>query len=129
MSTGNLHILIGWIAMSFGVISGAAIGLFFHKEEWAGGYSSFRRRMLRLAHISFFGLGFINLLFGLTLQTITLPTQYTVISSYAFLIGVTTMPLCCYLAAWKKFFRHLFPIPVLSVMAGIIPILLGWPSS
>ena len=122
MSTGNLHILLGWGAMFFGVISGAAIGLFFQKEEWAGGYGAFRRRLLRLGHISFFGLGFINLLFGLTLKTITLPVLHTSISSYGFLIGVITMPLCCYLTAWKKPFRHLFPIPVLSVLAGIIPI-------
>lgn len=129
MITANLHILIGWVAMFLGVISGAVIGLFFHKEEWAGGYGAFRRRMLRLGHISFFGLGFINLLFGLTLQTITLPVLHISISSSGFLIGVITMPLCCFLAAWKKPFRHLFPLPVLSVLAGIIPILLGWPSS
>jgi len=129
MSTGNLHILIGWGAMFLGVASGAVIGLFFHKEEWAGGYGSFRRRMLRLGHISFFGLGFINLMFGLTLQVITLPVSHISIASFGFLIGVITMPLCCFLAAWKKPFRHLFPVPVLSVLAGIIPILLGWPSS
>lgn len=115
--------------MFLGVISGAAIGLFFHKDDWAGGYGAFRRRLLRLGHISFFGLGFINLLFGLTLQNITLPVSHISISSSGFLIGVITMPLCCFLTAWKKPFRHLFPLPVLSVLAGIIPILLGWPSS
>ncbi len=129
MSTGNLHVLIGWGAICLGVVSGAVIGLFFHKEDWAGGYGSFRRRMIRLGHISFFGLGFTNLMFGLTLQAITLPVAHINIASFGFLIGVITMPLCCFLAAWKKPFRHLFPIPVLSVLAGIIPILLGWPSS
>ncbi len=129
MSTGNLHILIGWGAILLGVVSGAVIGLFFHKEDWAGGYGSFRRRMIRLGHISFFGLGFINLMFGLTLQVITLPVAHISLASFGFLIGVITMPLCCFLAAWKKPFRHLFPIPVLSILAGIIPILLGWPSS
>lgn len=129
MSTGNLHILIGWGAILLGVVSGAVIGLFFHKEDWAGGYGSFRRRMIRLGHISFFGLGFTNLMFGLTLQAITLPVVHISIASFGFLIGVITMPLCCFLAAWKKPFRHLFAVPVLSVLAGIIPILLGWPSS
>lgn len=129
MGTDNLHILAGWSAMLFGVISGAAIGLFFHQEDWAGGYGGFRRRLLRLAHIAFFGLGFINILFGLTLKYISLPPLYTSISSYGFIIGVISMPLCCYLTAWKKPFRHLFPIPVISVLTGIIPILLGWPSS
>jgi hypothetical protein len=85
--------------------------------------------MLRLGHISFFGLGFINLLFGLTLQAITLPVLHTNIASVGFLAGVITMPLCCFLAAWKKSFRHLFPVPVLGVMIGIVSILLGWGSS
>jgi hypothetical protein len=39
------------------------------------------------------------------------------------------MPLNCFLAAWKESFRHLFPIPVLAVISGILPILIGWPSS
>jgi hypothetical protein len=129
MNTAQLHILIAWTAMLLGVITGAVGGLFFHNDEWAGGYASFRRRMLRLGHISFFGLGFINLLFGLTLQAITLPVLHTNIASVGFLAGVITMPLCCFLAAWKKSFRHLFPVPVLGVMIGIVSILLGWGSS
>ena len=113
--------------MLLGVITGAVIGLFFHKEDWAGGYASYRRRMLRLGHISFFGLGFINLMFGLTLQAVALPDFNIRISSYGFMTGVIAMPLCCFLAAWKKPFRHLFPVPVIGVLAGIVPMLLGWP--
>ena len=127
MSTADLHLLIGWGAIFLGVVSGAVIGLFFHREDWVGGYSSFRRRMLRLGHISFFGLGFTNIVFGLTLQVITLPAFHIDIASPGFVVGVITMPLCCFLTAWKKPFRHFFPIPVLGVLAGVIPILLGWP--
>jgi len=129
MDTGDFHILVGWCAMLLGVVSGAMIGLFFHKDDWAGGYASFRRRMLRLGHISFFGIGFINLMFGLTLQVITLDAFYTNLASYAFLIGVISMPLVCFLSAWHKPFRHLFPIPVLSVASGIVLVLMGWPFS
>lgn len=126
MGTSDLHLLIGWIAMLLGVFSGAVIGLFFHIDDWAGGYASFRRRMLRLGHISFFGLGFINLLFGLTLQSISIRAPYVSIASIGFMLGVTTMPLCCYLTAWKRAFRHLFPVPVVSVAAGIVGLLMGW---
>ncbi|MGB5260031.1 MAG: hypothetical protein WBO34_05840 [Gammaproteobacteria bacterium] len=126
MDTSDLHLLIGWIAMLLGVLSGAVIGLFFHIDDWAGGYASFRRRMLRLGHISFFGLGFINLLFGFTLQSISIRAPYVSIASIGFMLGVTTMPLCCYLTAWKRAFRHLFPVPVVSVAAGIVGLLMGW---
>lgn len=126
MDTAELNILVGWVAMLSGVISGAAIGLFFHIDTWAGGYASFRRRMLRLAHISFFGLGFINLMYGLTLLAIPLPRPLSTVGSLGLIVGVITMPLCCYLTAWKTGFRHLFPVPVLGVATGIIAILYGW---
>ena len=127
MDIANLHILVGWIAMLSGAASGAVLGLFFDRDGWAGGYASFRRRMLRLGHISFFGIGFLNLLFGLTLTAVAMPPTHGRIASAGFLVAVITMPACCFLAAWKKQLRHLFPIPVIAVLAGIVPVLLGWP--
>lgn len=129
MASVQFHVLVGWLAVLLGVASGAAMGLLFHQETWAGGYGSFRRRMLRLGHISFFGIGFLNFFFAMTLAQVSLPETWTRIASYGFLIAVITMPACCYLTAWKKPFRHLFPIPVLAVLTGVIPILLGWPAS
>lgn len=125
MEVSQLHILIGWGSMIMGALSGAIIGLFFHRDEWAGGYASFRRRLMRLGHIAFFGLGILNLLFGFTLQTLPLAEPYLTISSTGFMVAVIAMPLCCFLAAWHKPFRHLFPIPVLGVMAGVVPIVMG----
>ena len=129
MDTGVLHVLVGWSAVLFGAASGAVMGLFFHEESWAGGYGSYRRRMLRLGHISFFGIGFLNFFFGLTLSLITLPSMHAQIASWGFLIAVFAMPACCYLSAWKKPMRHLFPVPVLAVLAGVVPILIGWAAS
>ena len=120
------NLLAGWIAMLAGALSGAIIGLFFHREEWMGGYSSFRRRMTRLGHISFWGLGFINILFGLSVNALELSSGNVRVASAAFILGLITMPLCCFLTAWRKPFRHLFPVPVISVVAGIVFFLMGW---
>ncbi len=125
MDISLLHIQIGWGSMVMGALTGAAIGLFFHREEWAGGYSSFRRRMMRLGHIAFFGIGFLNLMFGLTMQVVALPETLEIVSSAGFILAAIAMPLCCFLSAWRKPFRHLFPIPVLGVLAGILPTLFG----
>ena len=65
-------------------------------------------------------------MFGLTLQALQLTGPAPVFGSVGLIVGVITMPLCCYLTAWKKFFRHLFPVPVLSVATGIVAILYGW---
>lgn len=115
--------------MLLGASSGAILGLFFHRADWAGGYGAFRRRMLRLGHISFFGIGILNFLFALTLSMVELPENYVRIASAGFVVAVITMPLNCFLTAWKEVFRHLFPIPVLSVVTGVLPIVIGWPSS
>lgn len=73
--------------------------------------------MLRLAHISFFGIGFINLAFALT--TKAYPAYASRFSSTLLIAGGISMPLICYLAAWKKFFRNLFFIPVSCLIAGV----------
>lgn len=112
--------------MFLGVVVGAIMGLFFHQDSWAGGYASFRRRMLRLAHVSFFGIGFINLLYGLTLQVIDIKPVLAIIASRGFLVGGLLMPTVCFLTAWKTTFRHLFPIPVIGVLIGITSLLMGW---
>ncbi len=109
---------IGWIAFLLGGLAGAIPGLFFHHPDWLGGYSSWRRRMIRLAHISFFGLGLINLLFALTAKTLRIETGLQGISALL-IVGVIAMPAVCYLSAWKQPFRNLFFIPALSVIAGI----------
>ena len=122
----HTNLLIGWIGMLAGVVSGSIIGLFFHRDEWLGGYTSFRRRMVRLGHISFFGLGFLNILFAFTLTVVSLDVVAAHISSWGLIIGAVTMPACCYLCAWKKNLWILFPIPVASLLLGICALLWGW---
>ena len=118
---------IAWIGMLLGVLSGALIGLFFHREDWMGGYNSFRRRLTRLGHISFFGLGFINFFFAISHHVAGVATGCAIPAAIAFTVGAITMPTFCFLTAWKKPFRHFFFIPVISVATGIILTLTGWP--
>jgi len=124
----SLNLLAGWIAVLGGVVSGAVIGLFFHRDEWMAGYSSFRRRMTRLGHISFWGLGLVNVMFGLSVESVDLPTLNARIASAGLILGLVTMPLCCFLTAWRKPFRHLFPVPVIGILAGVVSLLAGWAS-
>lgn len=129
MDTATLHIFVGWTAALCGVIAGGFIGLFFHRESWAGGYASFRRRMMRLGHISFFGIGFLNLFFGLSLGSLALREPALQIASAGLLVAVVAMPACCFLAAWKQPLRHLFPLPVLAALTGITAIVMGFAAS
>lgn len=116
----------GWIGMLVGVLCGAILGLFFHREDWMGGYASHRRRLTRLGHISFFGLGLLNLNFAATAGLLNLHGWSMNVSSMGLIMAAITMPICCFLTAWKKPFRHLFPIPVVAAAIGILAILVGW---
>ena len=115
----QINLFAAWVGILLGFIAGAVPGLFFDRESWLGGYGSWRRRLIRLAHISFFGLGFINLGYALSLRAMDLG-QPSPLASIALLVGAIAMPTVCYLAAWKKEFRHLFPIPVTSLLIGVI---------
>jgi hypothetical protein len=126
MEIASLNLLAGWIGMLGGVISGAIIGLFFHQEGWMGGYFSFRRRMTRLGHISFWGLGFINVMFALSVRAVEFPIMSMRVASLGFILGLVTMPVCCFLTAWRESFRVLFPVPVICVLVGVVSLLLGW---
>jgi len=112
----NIH--AAWIGFFLGCLAGAAAGLFFDDNDWLGGYGSWRRRMIRLAHIAFFGIGLLNLSFALTARYLGFATGLQPTSALL-IVGAVAMPLVCYLSAWKMVFRHLFFIPAISVIVGI----------
>ncbi len=114
-----INIQCAWIGFLLGCIAGAIPGMFFHRGDWLGGYSSWRRRMLRLAHISFFGIGFINLLFSLTSRSLNIEKGLGV-ASVLLVLGAVSMPLVCYLSAWKTVFRNLFFIPAGTVTVAVM---------
>ena len=113
-----INLYAGWISILAGCIAGAVAGLFFGREKWLGGYDSWPRRMTRLGHISFFGIGFINLAFALSAASLGVEDQVQ-ITSVLLIVAVITMPLLCYLSAFVRTFRHLFFIPAGSVMFAI----------
>ena len=114
----HANIYAAWILFLLGALTGAVAGLSFHRKEWLGGYDSWPRRLIRLGHISFFGLGFLNLAFALSANALGIATGLNA-PSYLFIVGSVSMPLVCYLSAWKPPLRHLFFIPVLSVLVAM----------
>ena len=114
----TINLYAAWIGFFLGCVAGMVPGLFFHGEDWLGGYISWRRRMIRLAHIAFFGLGLMNLASALSAKALQIETGLAA-ASILLIIGAVSMPTVCYLSAWKKPFRHLFCIPAISATAGI----------
>jgi len=118
----EFNLYSAWIGMLLGGVFGAVQGIFFHKEDWFGGYGSWKRRMMRLGHISLFGIAFINILFVYTVDFLNVEEK-VLLPSLLFIVGAIGMPLICYLSAFRKLFRHLFFIPALSIILGIFSLL------
>ena len=120
----NANLILAWLWILIGFTSGMVLGMFFHGEKWLGGYASFKRRMYRLGHISFFGLGAVNLLFCLTVQNFSLAGPLIHFASLAFIIGAVAMPVCCVVMAHFPKEHLVFAVPVVSLITGGILILL-----
>jgi len=122
METTSLH--AAWIGIVLGLVAGTVQGMFFHREDWLGGYAAWPRRMIRLAHVSFFGIAFINLAYALSVRFFDIehPSAWPPL---LFIAGAVTMPVVCYLSAYRKPLRHLFFVPVLSLLAGAVIFCVG----
>jgi hypothetical protein len=120
----NWH--IGWWLILLAFVTGAGIGLFFHREDFLGGYNSFRRRIVRLGHIALAALGMLNVIFSLSPWPEPATTSGA-IASLGFVAGGISMPTVCFLTGWRKSFRHLFFIPVLALLIAVLFTIGGAP--
>jgi len=114
----QLNLTLAWIWIISGTILGLILGSFFHREGFLGGYGSFKRRLYRLAHVAFFGLAILNILFFFTARVLPTPTAWLAVASWSFAVGALSMPTCCILVAHQPRLRNLFAIPVGSVLLG-----------
>ena len=99
------------------------MGLFFYEVDWLGTYASWRRRMVRLGHISFLGTGLLNVAAALTVA-VRPELGAGAWVAWLFVVGAVTMPGICFLSAWRDGFRRLFFVPVacLVLAAGAMAV-------
>jgi hypothetical protein len=114
------NLIVAWLWILLCFVTGMVQGMFFHGENWLGGYNSFKRRMYRLGHISFFGLGVVNLCFYLTMQTLPSAGHLAGVASWLFIVGAVSMPVCCVLMAHFPKAHASFAVPVLSLIVAAV---------
>ncbi|MFQ6674869.1 MAG: hypothetical protein ACE5LH_00845 [Fidelibacterota bacterium] len=112
--------ILAWLWIVLGFLSGSLMGFNFRffRDDWQGGYFSLKRRMYRLGHISFIGLGLINFMFYFTARLFTVSGDLLPIASWTFIAGAVTMPICCFVMANFPKLKGLFYLPVISLLAG-----------
>jgi hypothetical protein len=116
--TAQINLVLAWLWILSGFVSGMVLGLFFHDPHWLGGYASFKRRMYRLGHIALFGLGAVNLLFWVTAKMLSISGPLATATAWLFIVGAITMPVCCVVMAHFPKLHLVFAVPVLSLIAG-----------
>lgn len=126
MAAHALNWYCGWCLILSGLTTGSLLGLAFHRDDFWGGYQSFRRRIVRLGHIAQAALGMMNVVYGVSAWPAAGSWQADA-AGVCFVAGGITMPVVCFLTGWKKPFRHLFFLPVGLLLLAVIFTLQGGP--
>jgi hypothetical protein len=67
-------------------------------------------------------------LFSFSIRVLPVPEPFGEVAAVGLVVGAVTMPLTCFLAAWRAPLRQLFPLPVTAVIGAIVSLLAGWSS-
>ena len=123
MDYGRRNIRFGWIWVLFGIISGMILGMFVFNgpiqlSNEMMTYTSLPRRMLRLAHISFFGLGFLNMFYSITMKSLNIKVDR--LTSRLLIFGSVTIALFLIISAFYEPFKYSLVIPALSLFVAAI---------
>jgi len=111
--------------MAFGAMTGLAMGLWsfngpMDTPAWLGEYADVSRRLARLGHIAFFGLGILNVLLARELTRMTWNNAAHRLASAAMNFGNIFLPLTLFGAAAYHPAKYLLPIPATSVTVALV---------
>ncbi len=115
----RIVIIAAWIGIFAGLLGGAAQGLRFADPDWLGGYWSWRRRMLRLAHVSLIALPLMNLASLYSIAYLKAAGRLVGTTLVLLLVAQASMPTVCVASAIDRRMRHLFFVPVASLVSSV----------
>lgn len=111
---------IGWTSAALGGITGLILGLWSFDgplpvPEFLGDYDDTSRRLARLGHIAFFGLGVLNLLTATQLERGGLAEKSPRVASWLMNFGNIFLPLTLFAASVYQPCKYLMPLPATAV--------------
>ena len=127
--------LIGWVSFVIGAGSGLVMGLWSFEGPFAtpallGDYADVSRRLARLGHIAFFGLGILNIFLARELCLVDLAMGAKRVAAAAMNLGNIFLPLTLFAAAFYHPFKYLMPVPATSVFVALLIVSYGvWRST
>ena len=115
---------IGWWSLAAGVATGLVLGLWSFDgplpvPAWLGGYDDTARRLARLGHIAFVGLGMLNILLARELPLSTLADRRRRLASRAMNLGNLLLPVLLFAAAAFPPVKYALAVPATAVFLAL----------
>ncbi len=116
---------VAWLSFCIGVGTGMVMGLWsfdgpFPAPLGLERYGDLSRRLARLGHIAFFGLGFLNLFLARELEQTALGDKSRRIASIAMNFGNVFLPLTLFAAALFHPLKYLMSVPASAVLLALL---------
>ena len=126
----NMNRTIGWSSMALGAATGLVMGMWacagpVPVPEMLGEYDAVPRRLARLGHIAFFGLGILNLLLARDLSNLDLDQGQRRVAAWTMNFGNNFLPLTQFAAAAWQPLKYTMPLPAISVFVAMAIAALG----
>ena len=115
---------IGLTSLAIGAASGLVLGLWSFDgpvlaPDWAANYGDLPRRLVRLGHIAWFGLGILNLILARQLPDLPLGARSLAVALGAMNLGNLLLPPLPVAAAFLPTLKYLLPVPALAVFTAL----------
>ncbi len=115
---------IGWWSLLAGVATGLVLGLWSFDGPlpvpgWLGEYGDTSRRLARLGHIAFTGLGILNILLARELPHSALDARSRRLASHAMNVGNVLLPILLLTAAAYPPVKYAMAVPASAVFVAL----------
>lgn len=119
------NLAIGWGSMAVGALTGLILGLWSFGgpvpvPELLGEYDALPRRLMRLGHIAFFGLGILNILMAVHLGRLKSDNNHARLALFAMNFGNIFLPLTLVCAAFFEPLKYLMSLPATAVTFALV---------
>jgi hypothetical protein len=115
---------VGWASLAIGIATGLVMGLWsfdgpLPTPAWLGEYADTPRRLARLGHIAFIGLGTLNILLARELSESALTLSARRLASQAMNLGNVLLPLTLFAAAAWRPAKYAMAVPASAVFVAL----------
>ena len=117
--------VVGWASLAICVGVGLVMGLWsfdgpVQTPAWIGEYTDTSRRLIRLGHIAFIGLGLIDILIERELLRSSLGQAGRAIASWSMVIGNVLLPVTLFAAAIYRPLKYGMAVPASAVCLALV---------